>query len=418
MATVNVVSTLNGLFKEIYASNINSLIPDSALLTKMVKFSVGERVGNNFHQPVVLSHEHGATFAASGSGAFSINTPIAMTLQDAQINGSQILLASRMDYESAMKSSASKSAFVRGTELLIKTMVESHTKKLEVQLLYGQSGIGKFSATSGSGTTRVYTVLAATFGPQIWAGGEGMALDLYNGASKLNTNAAVVVTAVDLDLGKVSVSGNATDLTAIDTAIGSTPSAFYLGAYGNECAGLDAIITNTGTLFNISAATYNLWKGCTYAVGGTALTMAKVLSAVGVTVARGLNEDAVLLVHPQTWNNLNSDQAALRKYDAKYMPAGATNGFEAIEYFSQAGKISVISHGLVKAGEAFLVPMKRAKRIGACDVTFGIPGSGETENAFIPLQTNAGFEIRSYSHEAMFLETPARACKLTGIVNA
>lgn len=163
MASVNTTATLSGLFKDVYGDEIKNLMPEVAKLSKMVPFREAEKIGKKFRQPVVLAREHGVTYAAAGDGAFSINTPIAMQMGDAEIDGSQLLLASRIDYEAASKASSSKKAFLNGTQHLVETMMESMAHRLEVAMLYGQTGLGKQSAESGSGTDRVYTISTATF---------------------------------------------------------------------------------------------------------------------------------------------------------------------------------------------------------------------------------------------------------------
>jgi hypothetical protein len=398
MSTVNTTATLNGLFKEVYGKSIENLVPDVAIISKMVSFKESEKVGNKFHVPVILSQEHGVTYALSGSGAFAINTPIALAMVDAQVDGSQLLLASRIDYESAAKASGSPKSFVRGTELLIKTMMESMAKRLEIAFLYGQSGLGKLTSGSGSTTTRAYVLTPASWASGIWAGTENAQIDVYNGVTKVNTNAAVNIASVDIDNKTLNVSGNAADLTAIDAVLASFPDLYFTGAYGNEMAGLDKILTNTGSLFNINAAQYGLWK------------------SAGKAVARGLNEDAVVFMSPITYNNLNSDQAALRRYDVGYKSSELENGTNSLVYHSQNGSIEVKSHPCVKEGEAHIIPMKRVSRIGATDITFKTPG--REDEIFVQLQSNAGYELRCYANQAIFIETPARCVKLTGIVNS
>lgn len=60
MSTPNTVTTLNGLFKEVYADKIENLIPDGVKLLKLVPYiEAAKEIGNLYHQPVQLSHEHG-----------------------------------------------------------------------------------------------------------------------------------------------------------------------------------------------------------------------------------------------------------------------------------------------------------------------------------------------------------------------
>lgn len=60
MSQANTVDTLNGMFKERYATKIQNIIPDGVKLYNMIPFS-GEdkKLGSLYHQPVVLGLEHG-----------------------------------------------------------------------------------------------------------------------------------------------------------------------------------------------------------------------------------------------------------------------------------------------------------------------------------------------------------------------
>jgi hypothetical protein len=172
-------------------------------------------------------------------------------------------------------------------------------------------------------------------------------------------------------------------------------------------------MTNTGSMFGISAATYPIWSASSYACGSAPLTMSKVLAgATQATVRGGLNGEAVLLVHPSSWNNLNTDQAALRQYTSD--SGKATNGFEEIVYRSANGRIKVISHPCVKRGEAFLFDPKTLKRIGSQDISNMTPGKGG--EIFQHSSTASAYFIRVYSNQAIFCERPATMVKFTGIV--
>jgi hypothetical protein len=247
---------------------------------------------------------------------------------------------------------------------------------------------------------------------------ENAQLDIYNGVTQANTNAPLVVVAVDSANRKITVTGNTTDIPALDTLIAANANVldiYFYGAYGNEMAGLDQIITNSGTMFNINAAAYALWQGNTYGAGSGALTMGKILSGVAKAVDRGLNEDCTALVNPNSWANVMSDLAALRRYDGSYDKNKADNGVQKITFYSQNGKIDIVSHNIIKESECLIFPQKRAKRIGAQDMSFKTPG--REEEIFLQLAGNAGFEIRNYTDQAFFMETPARCVKINAIVN-
>lgn len=415
---------LTGLFKEAYGDDVYNLIPDVAKVVKMVPFVQRDKEeGNKYHQPVIVSNEHGVTYAGPSAGAFSLNNSISMTMQDAQVEGSQLLLRSAISYDAAAKASNNKKAFVKATELLVENMMESITKRLELCVLYGGTGLGiGDSSVNVDATHTTVTFLTATWASGIWAGSEGAQLQFYTyPADALVSSGAdsiFSVTAVNTDARTITVEGTATGITALDAALASTgqASAYFYGSHGSEMAGLDKIITNTGTLFNINATTWNLWRANTYSASSAALTIGKVLSATAKAVDRGLNEPVTLLCNPKTWSNLNNDLAALRHYDQSYSRRKLDNGTEAISYYGQNGEISVESHNCVKEGEAFILPFKRVRRLGAQDVSFKTPGRGD--DIFTQLANNAGYELRIYTDQAVFLETPARAVKITAIVNS
>lgn len=417
--SANTPSTLSGLFKEVYGDDVMTLVPDSAKLIKIVPFvSEDKQIGNKYHQPVILSHEQGFTYAAYDAGAFALNDSVALAMQDAQVSSSQILLRTSISYDAAARASSSKKAFQKATQLIVENMIESMSKRVEISNIYGLTGIGKCNTSANVDATHTkITLTTESWASGIWAGMEGARLDIYYGAVQETANAVAIVTAVDSANRIITISGHATDITAIDAAIlahAGLVDLYFYGTYGTEMAGLDKIITNSGTLFNISAANYALWAGNSYAAGG-ALTMGKLLSAVSKAVDRGLNEDCTCLLNPATWGNVMSDLSALRRYDGSYDKNKAENGVQKISFYSQNGKIDLVSHNIIKEGESFIFPHKKAKRIGAQDMSFKTPG--REDEIFLQLAAYAGFELRNYTDQALFLETPARAVKITGIVN-
>ncbi len=409
------VATLNGLYKEVYADGIQHLVPEGLKVQGMIPFCPKQKeLGNLYHQPVVLAWPGGFTYAAAGSGAFALNAAAPSTMKDAQLNGSQILLREYMDYEAAAKAAKGRNAFVDATSLMFEMMQKSARKRLEVALLYGSVGLGKVSTKSASTSPTVITFTAATWAPGIWSGMEGSSFDVYNGSSQINTNAALVCSAVDVDARQVTFTGNNTDINLIAAGY----DIYFRGAYGNEMAGIHKVLTNTGSLFNIDAAAYNLWKATQYDAGNVALTFNKIKAAVGRAVGRGLDEDVKVLVNPGGWDNMMSDLAALRRFVEKSGGKGSSYeiGSENIVFYSQAGRIEIVPSIYVKEGFAYGLVKSQWKRIGATDITFQTPGYGG--QIFTQLGEYAGFDVRCYTHQAIICEMPARNFIITGIVNS
>lgn len=418
------VAQLNGLFKEVYGDDVNNLIPEVGKLVKMVPFvSRDKQEGNKYHQPVILSQEHGVTYAGVSGDVFDLNDSISMTMKDAQVEGSEMLLRSAISYGAAAKASSNTNSFRKATQLLVENMMESITKRLELAILYGGKGLGTADSSVNAGaTSTVVTFLTGTWAAGIWAGTESAKIQFYSLPSETlvssGADSIFTITAVDTDARTLTVSGTATGITALDSALASTGqcSVYFQGAKGNEMAGLDKILTNTGSLFNIDAAAYNLWKANSYSASSAAMTIGKVLSAVAKAVDRGLNEKVEAFFNPRTWANINNDLAALRHFDVSYSKKKLDSGTEAISFYAQNGEIELISHNCVKEGEAFILPTKRVKRLGAQEISFKTPGRGE--EIFRQLESKAGFELRVYTSQSVFFETPARGIKITNIVNS
>jgi hypothetical protein len=350
-----------------------------------------------------------------------------MQMQDAQIPGSELTLQSGISYGAVSRAQGKGETCVeQAVRLLMERMKASASKRVEIQLLYGASltGIGAISATSGSGGTRTYTISAATWASGIWSGMENASLDVYytitapGTGTQANTNAAIVVTSVNAAAHTVSVSGNSTDLSAVDTALAAphSPCFYFYGAFGNEMTGIDAIMVNTGSLFNISATTYNLWAANSYDCGSAEFSMGKILSGLATAVGRGLLEDVAVLLNPDSFANIMSDLAAQRKFDGSYSKKKAENGSETVTFYGQNGVIEMVPHPMVKSGEAFALPLDIIQRVGSTDVAFRGEGpTGQEDYLFQNTSTN-GWTCRAYTDQAILIEQPAYCVKFLNIV--
>lgn len=410
-------TTLTGLFKDVYEDKIVNLVPESSVLQKRIKFVENDkREGRLLHQPVLLALPTGMTF---GVGAVALNSPVASTMGDAQIAGAGMTLADRITYDVAAKAaSGGVRAFVEATELIVDALTQSMSKFIEIELMWGSSAhgtLGESTVHTGSSTTATVTIDLAEWSAGIWSGMENINVDMYNGASLVNSNAALVVTAVNVSTRVITMTGNSTDVTAINTANGTALQIFPYLAYGQEMQGYYNILANTGSLFNINAATYALWQSNSYAVGSTALNFGKVQSGIALATARGLMEDVTVFVNPKTYSNLITSQAGARRYDSSYKKSELENGTESLCFYGPNGKIEIVGHIFMKEGYAFALPLKRCQRTGATDLTFTLPGMpGEF---FLQLPGYTAYELRCYTLQAAFLNSPAKAVLFTGIVN-
>ncbi len=409
MASTNTKTSLDTMFKYKVAKDVNMLIPSCAVIQKLVpKLSEAEKTGRKFLWPVALTYENGVTYG--DDTAFSYNDDVAAVYEEIEIDSVPVILKSRVALSAANRMANKESTFITSMSLRAGNMKESLMKRAEIECLYGKTGIGAVSAVSDSSGTNTVTITDATWAPGIFGGLEGSLLEVRNtSGTKINTNADLVLASVSVDNKQIVVTGNSTDTAAI----AATHIFYFKGAYSNSMNGIDKQLTNTGSLFGISASTYDLWKANAVAVGGQ-LTMAKVLEGVAKAVAKGgLAEEAVLILSSKTYEKLNADMAALREYDKSYDPKEAENGFEGIRYRAQSGIIEIVAHPFCKEGEAFLLPKGGVKRIGAQDLSFGF-GDGEY---FEKLEGSAGYQLLAQYDWCILVEKPARCVKYTGITN-
>lgn len=401
MAQVNTVATLDGMYKKVYAEKgpIEAL-PEFSILQDLVPFSTAKRTGKSYNVPIVLADEHGFSYG-SADETITLNTEIAATLKEISVDGAQIVGQASLNYDAASRSQGSEQAFLDCAHLVIQNLMNSHSKKLEASLLYGRSGIGTVSSLS----SQDIILTAASWSDGLMMNLINAKIDVYTSGGSLRQG-NLVVTAVNPDTYTLTVTGTTTDIVSTDVV-------YFDGSYGKECYGLNYIATNTGSLFGIDASVYPAWKAQSYACGSAALTMAKVLSGASLAVSRGgLSEESVLLVHPTSFNNLNTDQAALTVHSGE--KSSAKNGFDELVFRGVSGRVMVKPHPAVKRGDAFLFSPKNLRRVGSQDISNERPGSDG--KIFFDSQTLSAQIIRSYSNQAIFAEKPAQIVKFSAIV--
>jgi hypothetical protein len=400
----NFADTLNANFKVVYADKIQNLIPDGVKIVNDIDFSGREaQLGNYFSQPVALGMEHGITYASATDDAFALNGPVAGQLKEAQVRGNQMVLRSVLGYAAASRAAGGgQKAFEDATKLLVQNMMKSMSKALEIQLLYGQMGLATVASVSGL----TITITTAEWAPGVWAGAVNKPLEIRSSAGTLRGFCNVAST--DMTNQTITVD-------ILPAGIVGTDVIYAKGAYGNEMAGIHKILSNNSTLFNIDASSYDLWKGNTYAVGSAALSFSKLQNAIAVAVEKGLDSDVRVYVNPRAWADLLTEQAALRQYDGSYKSSVAENGAEEISFYAQNGKVEIVPSIYIKQGYAFMLCMEDWMRVGSTDITFRRPGQGD--DFFRELENNAGYELRSYTDQAVFCVAPGKSTLLSGIVN-
>ena len=412
MAATNTPTSLVGDFKNLYQeSGLVEAIPTWAICQDRFKFEEAQSLGQYYVFGVILQKEQGATYApssGSGSGAVTMNASVAGYVGQALVEGYAIYMRSRLSYDAAAKASrAGKKAFAQAYGAILKNLKESHQYRLECSLLYGRVGLGTVSGNS----TGVLTITSATWATGIWAAGlKDAILEAFTttAASATQHDTDLTVSAIDVANKTVTVTGTSSSVVAGDIL-------YFKGARTTtgwtETPGLDAILPNSGTLFNISAASYDAWRSQSYAVGGN-LSMTAILQASSVGMSYGL-EGGILFVAPEKFAQLGLDEAALRRYVNDSDAKNTNRGVRGVDFMLGPVSIEVMAHPLIKQGTPLLIPESYVRRTGATDITFDMPGSGDVMQ--VQVTDTTAIEIRTMSDQAIFLEKPAQAVRLTGV---
>lgn len=410
MAVANTPTTLVGDFKNLYQdSGLVDALPSWMLVQDKFKFQEAEATGQYYVFGVTLQRESGFTYApssGSGSGVVTLNASIAGYVGQALVEGYAIYLRSRLSYDAAAKASkAGKKAFAQAYGAVLKNMKESHQYRLELSLLYGRDGLGIVSTN----TAGALVLTSASWATGIWGSGlKDAVLEAFTGVG-----ASVSQHNGDLTISSVVVASKQVTVTGTSDAVVEDDVLYFKSARTttgwNECAGIYRVLTNTGTLFNIDAAAQQLWSANSYPVSGN-LSLTAIMQAAAIGMNFGLGK-ALLFCAPAKFAQLASDEAALRRY-VQDTPQ-AKRGVKGITFLMGSVDVEILPHPMVKEGHAFMLAEDSWNRVGATDITFGMPGSGSPMEVHVTDAT--ALEFRSMSDQAIFSEMPAQNVIMTGI---
>lgn len=269
-----------------------------------------------------------------------MNAPISGGTKDATIKGNPAVLRSALGYNAASRAAqGGEQAMDDAIKFLVGNMLRSFSKKIEIEMFYGQSGYGSVASVSGN----IITITTAEFAAGIWIGSENMPVQIRSSAGVLRGNA--IVTYADIINRQIT-------LDVMPAGVVATDVIYHQGAYGNEFVGLHKILSTTsGSLFGIDVSTSSLFQGNTYSAGSAALSFTKIVNAAAVARFKGQNGKLICIINPKAWSNVLTDQAALRRYDSSQSDAKLKNGSESIEFHSMNGVIEVVSSIYVKEGK-------------------------------------------------------------------
>ena len=392
MATTNTPTTLASRLKEVYADGPSSLVPNSTVLQKRLKFKAELVHGEKVRFDVQLSTENGISV---GQGSVTLNGSVAQESAKAEVEGFSVVLQSRASYDLIERAKGDKKSFARFNDSKFIPMAESMQKRCEIYNMgYGRQGLGVVTANNSG----VLTISPASWSSALWAGAKGTILQAFTATSGGSQhNGDVIISAVNIANKTITVTGTSAAIVANDIL-------FLKGHRGAGVIGLTDIAVNTGTMYNISAATYELWAAQSFDVGTSALTLGKILEAAGQSADMGCDEKLTILVPIKTFQSLTADESTLRLYDNSYKKGKMENGAENLSFYGANGEVEVVPYRFIKDGEFMMFPERYTYRIGSTDVTANVAKDGDI---VFDLEATSDKEMRLFADYTVFCERPA-----------
>lgn len=421
MATFNEVDTLNGLYKDRYAEAVKQAVPDHVKLYNAVKFDSAKKLGGSYVEPVILSLESGFTYGGTSGELFDLNDANRIKMERASVQASELVLRSAISIGALNRSASDGQSIDKAMKLMVGNMLSSIYHRLEVQMFYGQSGLGTVKTLNDTTVaTKVLEINDSEWAAGIWNGTVGAEVEIFDSAMTVKSIAdAVRVKEYSLENRTVTiekVSGGAFVSPADDVAVDDV--IYFKSAASttakNEFLGIHGISEEKTNLFGIVNSGEPLFQGSIVDVGTavapTLLTQAKIEEGISSMVEKGLmQEEVCVYVNPRQWDDLLAEQDGKRVIDSSYSSSKVQSGTRELEFFGQNGTIKIKASTFVKEGYAYIICEKELKRIGSTEVTFDRPDGGKFAKL---LEGKHGIEMRCMSDEALFTSRPSSICQL------
>lgn len=422
-----------GLQKTVYGVDLIQLIPDQAIIQKMVPLSNSAQVplvGQFYQVQVSLQSPQGHSFLGTGYETQLNNGDLSPALAGqtypAQVTPYTYVLRDQVGYQVISRAAEQgKQAFMNAMVFTGKQMALSARNMLELGILHGQQGIGAASAPI---STLTVSLDSATTSPGILSILQGMQVQFFQ--SNLTSARTAHDASNFLTVASVSIPNRSVTLTATGTtnvsAVTTGDVMFVGGSRGTSVAssatavpfyeqlGIGAQLSaTTGVQFNIDKANAQ-WAANQITNVGAFSPSALVNGAVQA-LNRGYGSGKIrAMMSPRSWGVLNSaletneffmnmDQFSMRK----------ETGTDKITVNTAGVAIECILHPFQKEGQVYLVPEDGLLRVGSTDLNFLLPG---TTDQFVQYVPGKGYVERQCQADwSIFVSQPPAATILSGI---
>lgn len=415
-------TTLDGLAKRRFADQLEDLVPDHNDYAEKVPFKSRPKLGSELYWPARVKRAQGFTFA-SGGDVFDLNAAVPGKMVPATATQTSYVMRERVAYDLAAQATSSEDAFGDAFDEIFKDMTNSMGFHRDLFIKFGQKPLAYTAEAGSSSTSYTYTMSTASSAIGMWLQLDGAPLDVYDPTltTKRNSTGDLVVSAPTLDTDNQTVILTLTGAAADNAAVAVGDAFVLKGWKAGSGIGYDKIVNNAGSLYGVDAAVYPLWAGTTVSAGGAQATMLMLTRAASVQVQRSGRKGKILkaLCSYPTWNDLNNNHAALRRF-AQSTKAGIDLGtMDKITYYGPGVGIEISPSAIQWNSVIDLAEWDSLDRLGASDLTFTLPGSSpDNPKFFHEIPDKAGYEIRGYWRQLIRPKRPASLTQINTIVNS
>lgn len=429
MADINTIATMNGLHKSVFGDRLEKAVPKFAKATKAISWDKEKEVGKEFKFPVILVSEGGISRSEPEDSGFDLQPPIAGVIREASLKPYAHCGRAKIAYSSAFQAGASdevsKRAYATAAGTVIQNLLDSQMRECELDILgYGRDGVGEVA----SAVANVITFTDDSWNAGAWPGKLGHKIEAFSSRAETSTKRTglgsdslgtgyYVITAIDIANKAITVDDDQNIVAGDFVYMRMMKSATVY----KTMAGLKQILGSAGTLFGIDGATYELFSGNVYSVGGN-LSVPDVLAMLAQVAPKGGEGEYDLWVSPLAYSVINADAASLVQFDGL---KGGTyiQGSESLTIKGSTGVVKISSHTMMADGDGFLFQPEIFFRSGTTPPTLdrskiqGGKGAGGAQY-FVDDPDAAAFVLRCWDSQFIGTAFPGRGLLVTDIDNS
>ncbi len=389
MATTT-LATVDSLLKEIYEDRLRDQLQSDMTTIKRIEQSsegVTHEVGGKYVTfPIRTRRNHGI-------GARAENTPLPVPRSQgysvARVRLTYLYGAAELTGQTMELAKTNPQAFVSALEQELEGLRQTLAKDMNRQV-YGTSAGIIGTAASGTTTTFVLTDANAQYFET------GMILEFWDtSVGAFHTGAPHEVTSVTSDGTNTTVTFN--PATSVAIAVGDT--AHRQGSRNLETIGLQEIVNNTGTLYDIDPTVEPVWKSVVNANGGTPRALSEgMMIRMTDDIRKNGGKTTVIFQSPgvrRAYFNLLVQQ---RRFTGT---KEFTGGFTGLVFTTDAGEIPVVVDWDCQPNRQYYVNEKELKVYKEGDWAFMDRDGSKWQRKITPEGTFDAYTCMYYSYRQL-----------------